>query len=72
MTFWSVFINPVTNVDGDAGKMMLETWKDVSTSRISDDETLIKVENVDSKETHQSPPSKQCKIDFEAVIMDRC
>lgn len=33
------------------------------------DETLIKVENVDDKETHQSPPSKRCKIDFETVIM---
>ena len=36
---------------------------------IDDDETLIKVENVDDKETHQSPPSKRHKIDFEAVIM---
>ena len=60
------------NVHGDAGKMMLETWKDVATSRISDDdETLIKVENVYSQETHQSPPSKGpgCKIDFKAVVM---
>ena len=58
------------NVSGDAGKMMLETWKDVATSRISDDdETLIEVEKVYSKETHQSPLSKQCKIDFKAVIM---
>ena len=57
---------------GNAGKKMLETWKDVATSRISDDdETLIEVENVYSKETHQSPPSKdpRCKIDFEAVIL---
>ena len=30
---------------------------------------MIKVDNVDDKETHQSPPSKRCKIDFEAVIM---
>ena len=34
-----------------------------------DDEKLIKLENVDDKEIHQSPPSKRCKIDFEAVIM---
>ena len=33
--------------------VILKTWKDVSTLRISDDdETLINVENVDSKETH--------------------
>lgn len=33
------------------------------------DETLIKIESIDNKETHQVLPSKRCKTDFEAVIM---
>ena len=57
-------------MDGVAGKMMLEACKDVATSRISDDdddddddgEILIKVENVDDKETHLSPQVKDVKL----------
>ena len=46
------------NVDSVARKMMLEVCKDVATRILDDDETLKN--NIDDKETHQSPLNKRC------------
>ena len=46
----------------------LGTQKDDADSSILNDDALIKIEDVDIQ-ADQPPPSKKCKIDFEAVIM---